>query len=348
MTDREPRAEQLVDEAPLVSIVVRTKDRPRLLRRAVADIARQTMTQWECVIVNDGGDPEAAERALDGLDAQTRSRVRFLHAETSRGRWRSANAGVLATHAPLIVLHDDDDSWHVDFLSRAVEYLSSHPERDGVVARIEILWEGPDRTGEDLVVHSREIFQPQLQDLLLSDALLFNRFVPIGFVYRRSLHAELGLYDESLPVVGDWAFNLKVLARGPLEYLPGGPLAYWHQRVGVDGAEGNSVIAASRDHDRFDARIRDAALREHISAEGFGLALYLTKFIDQKLLEADSGLRAEVAALRETIARGPFPVRALRLVGRTISGRQRRSTGKTPPPAGPSGVAEDTSGPSIS
>ena len=40
---------------PLVSIIVRTKDRPRLLRRALQSIAAQTYRPIEVVLVNDGG-----------------------------------------------------------------------------------------------------------------------------------------------------------------------------------------------------------------------------------------------------------------------------------------------------
>lgn len=277
----------------LVSVVVRTKDRPDFLRRAVGSITSQTAAVWECVIVNDGGDPTHVEQIVSEVPAGLRERFTIVHAPESRGRWKSANAGVLASHAPLVVLHDDDDSWHPDFLSRATEYLDAHPERDGVVSRIEIIWE--ERNGSSLRETGRERFQDHLHDLLLSDALLFNRYVPIGFVYRRSLHEELGLYDDSLPVVGDWAFNLKVLARGPLEFLGDQPLAYWHQRVGHSGAHSNSVIDARDDHAKFDALIRDEALRGHVADNGLGLVLYLTAFIDRRFVDVENGIRREVA-----------------------------------------------------
>ncbi|MDY0908984.1 glycosyltransferase family 2 protein [Microbacterium sp. CFBP9034] len=277
-----------------VAIVVRTKDRPDFLVRALASITGQTLGTWECVIVNDGGAAEPVDAAIAALPAEARDRFRVLHAPVSRGRWVSANAGVLATSAPLLVLHDDDDSWHPEFLERSVGYLADHPDRRGVVSRIEILWE--ERTRSGLEVVRREVFQPQLPAPTLSDTLLFNRFVPIAFVYRRSLHEELGLYDESLPVVGDWAFNLKVLARYALDYLGDEPLAYWHQRVGVAGADGNSVIESRGTHALYDARIRDAALRDYADENGLGLLLYLTRFIDTRFVEVENGIRAEIVA----------------------------------------------------
>ncbi|GLJ62129.1 MULTISPECIES: glycosyltransferase family 2 protein [Microbacterium] len=277
---------------PRVAIVVRTKDRPDFLRRALRSITGQTLTAWEAVIVNDGGEPAVVDALIAALPDEHRARVRAVHSETSRGRWVSANAGVLATSAPLLVLHDDDDTWHPEFLERASAYLDAHPERGGVVSRIEIVWE--EQQGDRLVAVRREVFQPQLAVPTLADTLLFNRYVPIGFVYRRSLHEELGLYDDRLPVVGDWDFNLRVLARGPLEYLADEPYAYWHQRTGADGAAGNSVIESRGDHEKHDALIRDEALRAYVDEHGLGLVLYLTKFIDRRFVEVENGIRDEV------------------------------------------------------
>lgn len=282
-----------------VAIVVRTKDRPDFLHRALASIAAQTLGDWECAIVNDGGDPSPVEAAVAALPEPQRARVTAVHHDAPRGRWVSANAGVLATSAPLLVLHDDDDTWHPEFLERATAYLDAHPERDGIVSRIEIVWE--ERAGDSFVPVSREIFQPDLPVPTLADALLFNRFVPIGFVYRRTLHAELGLYDERLPVIGDWTFNLRVLERGPLDYLGDQPYAYWHQRTRERGPAGNSVIDASGDHAKYDALVRDQQLRRHIDEHGLGLVLYLTKFIDRRLLESERVIRDEVR--RASLAR---------------------------------------------
>ncbi len=302
-----------------VAVIVRTKNRPAMLRRALASIRAQAFTDWECIVVNDGGDPAAVDLAISDLEEPVRSRVRALHSDESRGRWKSANAGVLATSAPLLTIHDDDDSWDPAFLSDAVGALDEHPERSGVVARIEIVWEERSSTG-GLVERGREPFQPHLGDVLLTDTLLFNRFVPIGFLYRRSLHEELGLYDGDLPVIGDWSFNLRVLAREPLHFVGDRPLAFWHQRADSVGADGNSVIDARGDHARYDALLRDHALREYTSEHGLGLVLYLTKFIDQRFVDVENGVRDEVRQARAEI----IEASGLRRVRRALRRMTRR------------------------
>lgn len=308
--------------APRVAVVIRTKDRPVFLRRALRSVADQTFTEWECVIVNDGGDPAAVAAEVAALPTASRDRVSVIDHDRAQGRWRSANRGVTSTSAPLVVLHDDDDTWRRDFLERAVSYLDSHPDRVGVVSRIEIVWER--REGDAFVDERSEIFQERSTAPSLSDTLLFNRFVPIGYVYRRSLHDRFGLYDETLPVVGDWDFNLRVLGAEELEYLPGRPAVQWRQRADAVGADGNSVISSDDQHRATDARIRDAALREYVGENGLGLVLYLTKFIDQRFVDVENGIRAEIREMEERIRRETADRSVVWRIARRVRARLRR------------------------
>jgi len=281
-----------------VGIVVRTKDRPHFLARALRSITAQTYDDWHAFVVNDGGDPAAVAGVVAELADVDRARVTVLDHPASLGRWPSANAGVRAatgSGASYLVLHDDDDSWAPTFLERAAAHLDAHPLAPGVVARIEIVWEESDpAAAHGYRETGRELFQGHLTDPLLGDTLLFNRFVPIGFLYRREVHDEVGPYDESLSVVGDWAFNLKILAKWSLEYVGEDPLAFWHQRPTATGVDGNSVISAGRDHEKYDALVRDAALRSYVGEHGLGLVLYLTKFIDRRFVEVEEGLRRDI------------------------------------------------------
>jgi glycosyltransferase involved in cell wall biosynthesis len=278
-----------------VGIVVRTKDRPYFLARALRSVTAQTYSDWSIIVVNDGGDPAAVAELVTALPEAHRDKVTVLDQTTSLGRAGAANVGVRAAidaGSSYLVLHDDDDSWAPSFLERAAAYLDEHPLAPGVVSRIEIVWE--EAAGDGYRETGREIFQGHLHDPLLGDALLFNRFVPIGFLYRREVHDEIGWYDEDLPVVEDWAFNVKVLARWALHYLDSDALAFWHQRPGVEGDAGNSVTSIGAAHDKYDALVRDAALRSYVGEHGLGLVLYLTKFIDRRFVEVEEGLRRDI------------------------------------------------------
>ncbi|WP_300683384.1 glycosyltransferase family A protein [Nocardioides sp.] len=288
-----------------VGIIIRTKDRPQFLERALRSITAQTYADWEAFIVNDGGRPADVVALVDALSPTDRAKFTIIDHPTSLGRWPSANAGVRAGETTYLVLHDDDDTWAPTFLETSVAYLEAHPLAPGVVSKCEIVWEErrerPDGTSE-LVETGREVFQESLPDPLLGPTLLFNRFVPIGFLYRRALHDEIGLYNESLEVVGDWDFNLKIMSRWALTWLDGEPLAFWHQRPAAAGADGNSVIGSVNAHEKYDALVRDAALRQYVGEHGLGLVLYLTKFIDQRFVDVENGLRRDILSGQSGVA----------------------------------------------
>lgn len=312
-----------------VAIVVRTKDRPQLLRRALASITAQSMPDWEAVIVNDGGDAASVIEVVNTVDPAARERIRVLDHIESLGRWPSANAGVDATTAEFIVLHDDDDSWHPEFLAETTAFLDAHPQEHGVIARADVVLEKYD--GDDLVVTGGYQLEDHNPEVLLTDLLDFNRFVPIQFLYRRRLHDIIGPYDASKPAAADWMFNMQVVRLRPIRYVSERALAYWHQRPGVNGVNGNSVFAATGDHRIADRSHRDEALRAYIEADGAGLPLYLAQAFAslEKRNEADrrrvDELEARLSAIEASMHEAASGIAALRVsLEQTIDARVRR------------------------
>lgn len=280
-----------------VGIVVRTKNRPAFLRRALADIAAQDYAHYGVVVINDGGPSAAVDDAVAGSPAAVRDRVQVIHHESALGRSSAANAGVAAAPGEYVVLHDDDDLWHPEFLSRTVSLLDSHPGVGGVMARTEIVYERED--GGAFTELRRAPYWPQMTHVRYADFLQVNRAVPIGVLYRRSVHDDVGLYREDLHAVEDWEFYLRALLAFPFEFLDGDPLAYWMQRVGSVGESANSMFALAAEHERFDGVVRDEALRVFVRQWGAGLPLYLAKYIETEVARQ----LAERAGLGQRIVR---------------------------------------------
>lgn len=254
-----------------VAVIVRTKNRPEFLRRALADIAAQTYDDIEVIVVNDGGVRDVVDQAV-GSSNISRT-VTILDTVTPSGRCAAANAGVNATAADYVVLHDDDDLWHPDFLADTVAWLDEHPQHGGVAAATEIVYE--QLTNGEWIETSRSPFWEGMTRVSLDEMLRVNRIVPISFLYRRELHDELGGYDERLDAVEDWEFYLRVLLAHPIGFLPGAPRAFWMQRPAANGVEANSMFALASEHSRDDALVRDRALAEWIAKNGTGVPLQI-------------------------------------------------------------------------
>ena len=254
--------------SPTVAVLVRTKDRPRFLRRALANIAEQTFTDYTVCVINDGGD-ESATRAI--LQASPLAHLlegdapRLKLLTTGGGNMEAAsNAGLAATDSEFVAIHDDDDLWAPEFLERTVGALRAS---DALICSTRVVERYERETPEgEFEVYEERIFHDGLPGFGLQFLYRTNRAVPIGILYRRRLHELVGFYDESLPVVGDWEFNLRAAAVTEV-LLVDEPLAYWSLRPEADGAEANSVQRQA-EHARFDASVRARAIRDDLQSGG--------------------------------------------------------------------------------
>ncbi|MBD9232097.1 MAG: glycosyltransferase family 2 protein [Rothia mucilaginosa] len=254
--------------SPTVAVLVRTKDRPRFLRRALANIAEQTFTDYTVCVINDGGD-ESATRAI--LQASPLAHLlegdapRLMLLTTGGGNMEAAsNAGLAATDSEFVAIHDDDDLWAPEFLERTVKALRAS---EALICSTRVVERYERETPEgEFEVYEERIFHDGLPGFGLQFLYRTNRAVPIGILYRRRLHELVGPYDESLPVVGDWEFNLRAAAVTEI-LLVDVPLAYWSLRPQADGAEANSVQRQA-EHARFDASVRARAIRDDLQSGG--------------------------------------------------------------------------------
>lgn len=254
--------------SPTVAVLVRTKDRPRFLRRALANIAEQTFTDYTVCVINDGGD-ESATRAI--LQASPLAHLlegdapRLMLITTGGGNMEAAsNAGLAATDSKFVAIHDDDDLWAPEFLERTVGALRAS---EALICSTRVVERYERETPEgEFEVYEERIFHDGLPGFGLQFLYRTNRTVPIGILYRRRLHELVGFYDESLPVVGDWEFNLRAAAVTEV-LLVDEPLAYWSLRPEADGAEANSVQRQA-EHARFDASVRARAIRDDLQSGG--------------------------------------------------------------------------------
>lgn len=244
-------------QAPEISIITRTRDRPQLLRRAVDSVlGQESPPEWEWIVVNDAGDPGTLRNVLDrALDCHG-DRIHLLQTGESRGMEHASNLGIRQAKGRLLVIHDDDDSWDPSFLERMSAFLGRPENRRyaGVVCHsIRIVEEVK---ADRIVERDRHPFNDWLREIGFWRILKENAFPPISFLFRRGAYEEVGPFNEDLPVLGDWEFNLRVLARHALGVLPE-PLAFYHHRPpSVNSAYANSVTGQDQRHREVEARLR--------------------------------------------------------------------------------------------
>jgi LmbE family N-acetylglucosaminyl deacetylase len=188
-----------VEAEPLaVSVIVRTKDRPSLLREAV-DSIRATGYPAEIVIVNDGG------KQPDIRDA------RIVNLAQSAGRSEAMNRGVRAAKSAFIAFLDDDDLYYPEHIATLANAART---RDGIAWYSDAV-SAFVREGQ---THSRmRIFGQDFDRQLL----LVDNYIPLPtLLVPRETFLELGGFDVAFDLFEDWDFLIRLSQRGALAHVP--------------------------------------------------------------------------------------------------------------------------------
>lgn len=281
-------------QTPRVSIITRTKNRPVLLRRALASVLDQTLSSWEMLIVNDGGDPEPVNELVAEVAIAAGRRIRVVHHDESRGMEAASNRALEFATGDYIVVHDDDDSWDPTFLETCVAYMDAADECvGGVVTHSNKLTERLDDDG--VVVEKIEPYTAGLTSVTLIAMARSNMFPPIAFLYRRSALDEVGSYRADLPVLGDWEFNLRFLATYEIDVIPTA-LANYHIRPATkSGIYSNTIIGGLSLHQKYDTRLRNQLLRDDMKQgrPGLGFLINLGRQLSDQMWEMRNGRMVE-------------------------------------------------------
>jgi glycosyltransferase involved in cell wall biosynthesis len=198
-------------ERPLVSVVVRTKERPELLRETLAGIAAQTYSPIEAVIVNDGGVDvaEIIDDFLSDID-----HIRYIHQSESGGRAYAANVGLQNARGEWIGFLDDDDLYEPDALRILI---SSGTEAGASVVYGQVIREHYRQDG------SRD---PEMPDYLYArsfdrDLLYWQNYIPINaLIFKKQVLSEIRAFDNDLSVTEDWDFFLTLAENHDFLYVP--------------------------------------------------------------------------------------------------------------------------------
>ena len=287
-------------DLPTVAVITRTKDRNIFLRRAIESVSNQTFQNYVHVIVCDGGNIDEARRTVDRSVADKRKTV-LIDNVRNRGMEAASNIGVGQSRSDFIAIHDDDDTWHPDFLARSVEFLAGDRGAvyEGVVTNS---WHVSEEVGaKGLIIRDKQPYG-RFQNVRIIDMAATNLFPPIAFLFRRSIYEKVGGFDEGLPVLGDWDFNLRVLAVGNIAVIPDALANYHHRDVNSVGLFSNSVIGGRNKHVEFDAVVRNAFLRNAEKAgtgSSIGLLVNLN-FALQSLRDDVNRKRAEAGSGENT------------------------------------------------
>lgn len=109
---------------PGVSVVITAYNRARIIRRAIDSVMRQTMDDFELIVVDDASQDDTVA-VVEGLGIE---RLRLVRNPVNRGIGGAKNAGILAARGTYVAFLDSDDEWLPEKLGRQVAAMRRRPD----------------------------------------------------------------------------------------------------------------------------------------------------------------------------------------------------------------------------
>jgi O-antigen biosynthesis protein len=196
--------------APSFTVVMVTRDRPRLLRDALASVAAQSPAPLEVRVADDGEVP--ALEALPDLPLLELAVLRVAFGQAGASR----NAAARGARGDVLAFLDDDDRWRAGHLAGLAGAFAD-PDvgfawRDSEVVRERVRDDGVRETLESVILAADwDDHQMRTNDYL----------PPSAWGVRRGLFEALGGFDESFACSEDWDFALRAAARTRVRRVPG-------------------------------------------------------------------------------------------------------------------------------
>jgi glycosyltransferase involved in cell wall biosynthesis len=186
---------------PLVTIILPTYNRVRLLGETIDSILTQTYIHWELIIVDDGSDDET-ETLIRGI---ADDRVRYIKLNHTGKLGVVRNAGLAKANGELIAFADSDDLWRQDKLDFQVKLLIQRPQAEFTISDGEVFGE------TNVTAKQREKF---FEGSLVWPILEEKRFVfyTPSWLFRRSVLKKIGVINETLTGGSEFEFFLRMSA----------------------------------------------------------------------------------------------------------------------------------------
>ncbi len=230
-----------------VAVVVRTKNRPLFLQRALEGLQRQSFQDFRIHLINDGGDPAAVRDCVAAQGSWWGERLSCVDLPYSVGRGKALALAFAASDEPYILIHDDDDTLEPAFLEETVAYLERDQARffAGVVTSNYDVYEHVE--GEHIVVDNKTDQYGKRCGSIVDYSLYLSYLsvvMPIAFLFRRTALAEAGGVDAELNYVEDHDLFIRIMLAGEIGIIQESLCSYHHRQEAGNASDASRYEVA--------------------------------------------------------------------------------------------------------
>jgi glycosyltransferase involved in cell wall biosynthesis len=109
---------------PLISIILCTYNRARLVKRAIGSVLTQSYRNWELIIIDDGSEDDT--RQVVAPLALSNPRIKYFF-QANKGLARSRNIGITLASGDYLTFLDSDDEYCENHLAVRIQAMAEKP-----------------------------------------------------------------------------------------------------------------------------------------------------------------------------------------------------------------------------
>ena len=178
---------------PKVTVVMPVYNVEKYVARSIDSVLRQTHTDFELIIVDDGGN----DRSLEICQSFNDSRIQII-SQKNRGLAGARNTGIRNAKGRYIAFLDSDDLWHAEKLERHIRHLIANPNVGVSYSGSQLIDESDAPMGISMT--------PKLSQISTADIFCRN---PVGNgsapIFRREVFNRIA-FSQSTNTKPEWVY----------------------------------------------------------------------------------------------------------------------------------------------
>lgn len=193
---------------PLVSIIMPTYNREKVIKRSIISVLNQTFDNFELIIVDDCSSDNTEEIIKSFND----NRIKYIKHKKNLGANVARNTGILNSKGYYIAFQDSDDEWMANKLEKQINILEKNNNIDFVF------------TGFYLFDNNKKYYIPE-NEIVIKENSLFPKILKGNFittstvVLKKEILTKYGTFDPEMPRFQDWELWIRLLKKCKVDFL---------------------------------------------------------------------------------------------------------------------------------
>lgn len=189
---------------PEVSVIIPTYNRANLLIRAINSVLKQSLQDFELIVVDDGSTDNTKE-IVENFQKKESRIIYLKNTQNSGGAAAPKNLGIKNACGKYIATLDSDDVWLTTKLKKQVAVFEASDDSKMVLVTCDYFLVGEKS--------KNRIFIPKYTDILLQ--ILTRDYLGTGscVMYKREVFNSIGNFDENLKSCQDWDMRIRIFKK---------------------------------------------------------------------------------------------------------------------------------------